>query len=485
MRNMNINYPIVILFLLLISYCFSYNQNVLLNKLKRLKREETNFNESPNITKPLEYTCTLLFRNKEEIYESIRRGYFMSRLTIAGRNVKFSNIPKNEFCKGRTLVIELIATESVIFDEDFNSRGLDLTLVVAAPLWLIGLNRKIILNGANGESHASPKKVPNSIHGADGKEGFPGGPGGYFYGIGDEYNWQTANGEIINNTETKTYPLCYYSTDEFIEYFVCPYRIAKPIAGVGALNEPIDTDSKLRIYVNGGNGGRGQNGGDGEKGTDGTTFDLDPQKIERNGFVDGFDTILHEDVEPLANETYLGKGISEVIVGAMPEIGGRGGKAGPGGLAGQPGGVAMICVSNLYPFFRQEQSPDDIIVYGNEGAEGKQGASGLAGYSDSTGYDVQLSVYYTPSTKIQLRNIEFYPHVNPYTSRSLQNLGVSKRQNKQRIYRKFYTVYEAVEKYTNFTFFNLANTPNGRWQRNIFSALQDTYHSSWRLQSYA
>lgn len=479
---MNRNYPVLILCLLVISFCYSYSQNELLKKLKRTKRDETNFNESPNITKPIEYKCTLLFRNHEEREESIRRGYFMSRLTIAGNNVKFSDIPKKEFCKGRTMVIEILATHSVTFDEDFDSHGLDLTLVVTAPNWIIGLNRKIILTGANGGSSlGTAGQIPNSIHGADGREGIPGGHGGYFYGIGVEYNWQTANGEMIPNKKPIPYPnLCYYNTDEYFEYFQCPHRMPRVIGGVAYCDEPVVTDSKFRIYVNGGNGGRGQNGGDGQKGTDGTTFDLDPKKIERNGFVHGFDTILHQDVEPLANETNLGTGISEVIVGEMPKIGGRGGKAGPGGLGGQPGGVAIISIYDL-PYYYQ--GCDELLIYGNEGAEGKQGTSGLAGLSENTGYDVQLSVYYTPNTSIQLRNVEYYPHSNPYTSRSLQNLGISKRENKPRLHRRFYRVYEAVEKYTNFTYYNLANTDNGRLLRVVFTALQDVFHSSDRLRS--
>ncbi|XP_051154495.1 uncharacterized protein LOC127277432 [Leptopilina boulardi] len=439
---------ILLVLISLFSYCVSNNEELLSKKWMRQKREINSNN--------VELECSILFDTKEQRRLSIKRGYYLSKLTMKGDNIRISDIPKSDYCVGRIMIIEMFAKEEMIFDMDYNSNGRDQTLVIGAMFWtVIGENRKIILNGRKGYGRGRPKKANNTINGADGKEGEPGRNGGFLYGSLVIISWENEKGEALN-AEDKSNPLCYYKGNDFVQYFHCPHSIEREklfkTGGVNPTINPPEHNYVLTVYVNGGDGGNGQDGGDGDRGEDGTTFNLDKQLIEPNGFVHGFDIMLEQKVEPPKDESHLGQGVSEVILGTMPKDGGRGGYAGPGGYGGKPGGVLIIQVFALEAVYFNERPANNLrIIYGNEGQMGKNGRPGLGSFAEYWGRDIQLSIYYTKNKTIELRNIEYYPHENPFTMNSIQNDNFTPRTIQQlKTMPVFYSFSDAIVEYQKF-----------------------------------
>lgn len=125
------------------------------------------------------------------------------KLVVKGYLVKMSEV--DDFRCGAKL-IEIYALHKIFIDKNFDRTGQEVKLFIISPTWEIIGDRKIVLNGANGNPHDN-----NAERGKDGKPGNPGGPAGTFIAIADRF---------INNDQ-------------------------------------------LHIDLNGGKGGDGQNGGEG------------------------------------------------------------------------------------------------------------------------------------------------------------------------------------------------------------------------------
>lgn len=155
---------------------------------------------------------------------------------------------------------------------------------------------------------------------------------------------------------------------------------------------------KLTIKAQGGNGGDGQNGGNGAVGISGAMFDLDKSKIKRNGDVDGFDVIIKRNITPPDNESSLGFGIQEVVLGVRGTNGGKGGDGGEGGNGGLPGVYAFLDLQdsacNTKTIFKD-------VPFGRKGRGGKGGVGGMPG---SPGTDVILKLYFPHGKEIEIRN---------------------------------------------------------------------------------
>lgn len=124
-------------------------------------------------------TCELLEDHELLVQESIKRNSFLYKLEIYGAIVSISDIPENDgHCNGHIVIIELFATDKIIFDNDYNSLGEDITFVVAAPTVEIVGKRRIDLRGRDGGMAERPTanngNRGGSIHGENGLAGKPG-----------------------------------------------------------------------------------------------------------------------------------------------------------------------------------------------------------------------------------------------------------------------------------------------------------------------
>lgn len=256
--------------------------------------------------------------------------------------------------------------------------------------------------------------------------------------------------------------MCYTKNDEYLEYKICRDKL-----------HLANSNFSIKFYLNGGNGSRGQDGGDGLEGRDGTVFNLDKKMMRRDGNVQGFETILRKDVKAPLNESHLGSGFSQVILGDLATLGGRGGNAGPGGLGGQPGGAIFISLAEVDCFVTTPISS----VRGNKGKDGKDGRIGLFGFEGKPGSDIRLSVYSSPSGGLELRDIQYFKHKPLYLTHSFQKNIVSERQKIPERISPIYGYSSAASNYKNFVYDHLENTPNGRMQRKIFELFHICYIS--------
>lgn len=117
--------------------------------------------------------------------------------TIAGFNVKMSDIIGLE-CWNRLPLIQIFALDKVLFDIDIErmNDGNLVHLLIIAPVWKVMGNRRLNLSGRNGANFQSEASNgwSGSINGEDGMPGKPGFPGGYLYGVGNEFiggSWLT------------------------------------------------------------------------------------------------------------------------------------------------------------------------------------------------------------------------------------------------------------------------------------------------------
>lgn len=226
-------------------------------------------------------------------------------------------------CDWRSKTVKIYALNAIFVDRDLNAIGDKLKLNIIAPKWEIIGHRKIILDGAAGESQRAAASGVNGAPGADGKPGNPGGPGGSFFGIGDTF---------INS-------------------------------------------SNLTISARGGAGGKGQSGGDGGNGANGidgfmafNKGNCDVETTEEIGFTV---TRLHSWVEKGHNFTQF------KVHGKKGGTGGDGGRCGVGGLGGFHGKVSISTLSKAHGI----QIKLGSSTAGTSGGLGKPGMGGLAGSS--------------------------------------------------------------------------------------------------------
>lgn len=111
-------------------------------------------------------TTTSQFENKQTICSG-------NKLVVKGYDVNISFVLKDP-CFGKVRFIEVFALNQLYIDADFDATGQQVQLSLIAPVWTIIGNKKIILNGKNGEEH-------KSLHAPDGigsfRHGQPGNPG--------------------------------------------------------------------------------------------------------------------------------------------------------------------------------------------------------------------------------------------------------------------------------------------------------------------
>ncbi|XP_051154508.1 uncharacterized protein LOC127277439 [Leptopilina boulardi] len=445
-----INIKFILLILFIFSSCNSYERELF---LKRSLRQISLSNDSV-----IKKNCSLIFDSFFERDETIKRGYYLSRLRIEGTTIRISDIPEANYCQNEIAAIELFATEKIIFDQDYNSHGVSVSLVAAAPTWIVnGNERKIILTGKNGKKpHSKKRQKKNSKHGADGKEGAQGGDGGYFYGSAKYFLWQSDDNGTIINEDLNKFPLCTMDTNEYLLYTLCNSS----------------RNFVIKFYVNGGKGGKGQDGGDGLNGLDGTTFNFDKKLIASDGTVKDYETILKKIIEPPFNEQNLGMGISELILGDRPTLGGRGGNAGAGGYGGKGGGVFLISLTET-PCYLTTEYPMEFHR-GKYGKNGKNGQPGFRGLAGSLGYDIRLNLYTKKNGEIEIRNVEHFRHESPYLKRKVNN-GIVLEQSYPKFIPSIYGYGNALNNYIIFLNNTLNNTRNEKMHKEILDIFNNCH----------
>ncbi|XP_034935139.1 uncharacterized protein [Chelonus insularis] len=196
------------------------------------------------------------------------------QLTVKGYNVKMCDVIKCD-CWAHVKIIHVFALNKVFIDCPINKTGEEVQIFILAPTWEVIRTQKIILNGKDGEPpKAAFAKSSNVLlgNGTHGSQGFPGGPAGHFFGVGEQF---------INS-------------------------------------------NNLEIYANGGKGGPGQHG---RNGTDGVTVEEIPESFLKKEFTQHTeDSINLEDI--------ISNNIIIRVVTEKPSNGGDGGAGGHGGYPG-------------------------------------------------------------------------------------------------------------------------------------------------------
>ncbi|GBN05140.1 hypothetical protein AVEN_123243-1 [Araneus ventricosus] len=267
---------------------------------------------------------------------------------ITGDYIRISDImndpEKGLLLKSETLKFAYIFASSTIFiDEDLTLPGLGFGII--APKWEIIGDRKINLNGTDGEAHSRDKAsdgIGFGSNGEDGEPGLPGSPGGTFFGIGESF---------VNGVH-------------------------------------------LTITANGGDGSPGQHGGNGQEGELGLNAQMPtsadspcPCEIEQ-----GITSIGGFSCEKIGGRGsihtgLIGEGIFEAILISSFGIrsradyrisghsGGRGGDGGNGGKGGEGGNPGLI---NLYEL-NANSGMSTHFKGGICGRDGKGGGRGMGG----------------------------------------------------------------------------------------------------------
>lgn len=207
------------------------------------------------------------------------------RLQVSGEYVKLSQI-KNNACFSTSRSIQIFAKHTIFIDTDLgldNKSYDDITII--ALKWHVIDERKIQLDGADGEPHSLRKARSGSCYGCDGLDGLPGKPGqsaGHFYGIGDVFinpeNLVISSvggaggigqhgGNGVNGEDGKTFRPSNVWYLECNENQVCTTRIDYSKSGLFSLN--VQAKMENVFYgtpgKQGGNAGRGGIGGIGGK----------------------------------------------------------------------------------------------------------------------------------------------------------------------------------------------------------------------------
>lgn len=108
------------------------------------------------------------------------------KLVVKGNDIKISDV-LNVTCIKNSKFVEIFALNKLIFDADINKTGQNAEMSIIAPTWEIIDERKIILDGKKGKSHSSIKASDGIGSFRHGKPGLPGGSGGCFFGIGNDF----------------------------------------------------------------------------------------------------------------------------------------------------------------------------------------------------------------------------------------------------------------------------------------------------------
>lgn len=432
------------------------------------KRRQTDIdnNEETFITNDnLKLTCHLFYDSFAEREETIRRGYYTSKLTITGEIIHISDIPSaQDFCQGsRTIAIELFATEKVIFDKDYNSNGVEMTLFIGAPIWiLLGTERKIILNGRNGRKVTQRKRrINNSPDGAHGQNGESGTAGGHFFGVGKYFHFQTSSefnsSELDDKTKLHYYPFCYVERKKYLKFFLCD-----------------DENFSIQFHVNGGNGGRGQNGGQGLNGLNGTVFNVS-EILLSNDIYRQNGGILKKAIPPPVDEPFLKNGTSQIIHGQMATLGGRGGNAGLGGDGGKEGGVILVTTTDTDCVLADEEpiTPHD----GARGKNGKNGEIGRRGLPGTPGSDVSFDLFFGDNNQIELRNIKYFQH-QLYLESFETNTVIPVRRREIILPTKLYDYSSGMFNYRNFLDKHMRENANHTLQEELFSSIDGCHIST-------
>lgn len=100
-------------------------------------------------------------------------------MTVKGFNIRISDVIKHE-CWSTASDIKIFALHKISIDCDVIKNSAQLSIY--APTWESIGNQEIILSGENGESH----KI-QLVAGKNGEPGLPGGAGGLFIGVGQNF----------------------------------------------------------------------------------------------------------------------------------------------------------------------------------------------------------------------------------------------------------------------------------------------------------
>lgn len=101
-------------------------------------------------------------------------------LTVSGHIIRISQV-QNQKCWPTAKNIEIYSFNKLYLDNDIDLTGRDAKLSLVAPTWIIIGSKRINLNGADGKSLSYTPQNTN------GYPGLPGGSGGHFFAIGDEF----------------------------------------------------------------------------------------------------------------------------------------------------------------------------------------------------------------------------------------------------------------------------------------------------------
>lgn len=95
------------------------------------------------------------------------------KLVMKGHDVNISQI-WDAACFGKVKFIEVFALNKLFIDDDFDATGQQVQLSLIAPIWVINDERKIILDGKDGDDHESlyaPSGIGGFVNGKPGKPG--------------------------------------------------------------------------------------------------------------------------------------------------------------------------------------------------------------------------------------------------------------------------------------------------------------------------
>ncbi|XP_051167641.1 uncharacterized protein LOC127285583 [Leptopilina boulardi] len=126
------------------------------------------------------------FLNPEAEHLCSQIGNGTYKLQIRGKFLIFGQILRKKYCSGNVTILELLALDKIVINEDLVSDEVQLVVIIA-PIWEIVWNRVIRLTGAPGDNNWRPYKYEPDYSKdpvrLDGLDGVRGGPGGSFFGI--------------------------------------------------------------------------------------------------------------------------------------------------------------------------------------------------------------------------------------------------------------------------------------------------------------
>ncbi|XP_051158086.1 uncharacterized protein LOC127279642 [Leptopilina boulardi] len=126
------------------------------------------------------------FLNPEAEHLCSQIGNGTYKLQVRGKFLIVGQILRKKYCSGNVTILELLALDKIVINEDLVSDKVQLVIIMA-PIWEIVWNRVIRLTGAPGDNNWRPYKYEPDYSTdpvrLDGLDGVRGGPGGSFFGI--------------------------------------------------------------------------------------------------------------------------------------------------------------------------------------------------------------------------------------------------------------------------------------------------------------